>query len=155
MKKTAEVLSLLLASLAGGYMLRSAPAPAQAPQELGIDRSNLTRESEAVQEKTLQGIHALHATWFRDVLSAVAKPALQAKFVNEVRLAKQDNLKILVNVLPSYLDYDEPFANAGEDFRKICGWSGGDGKLSEIMLMAMERTFTPGRETLPGRFVAP
>jgi hypothetical protein len=47
---------------------------------------------------------------------------------------KQNNLKILVNVLPSYLDYDEPFANAGEDFRKICGWSGGDGKLSQINL---------------------
>lgn len=42
---------------------------AQAVNEIGIDRSNLTRESEAVQEKTLQEIHALHATWFRDVLS--------------------------------------------------------------------------------------
>jgi len=107
---------------------------AQAALEVGIDRSNLTKESEAVQEKTLHDIHALHATWFRDALSAVAKPELQARFINEVRLAKQNNLKILVNVLPSYLDYDEPFANAGEDFRKICGWSGGDGKLSQINL---------------------
>jgi hypothetical protein len=32
------------------------------------------------------------------VLSAAAKPEIHAKFVNEVRLAKQDNLKILVNV---------------------------------------------------------
>jgi hypothetical protein len=107
---------------------------AQAAEELGIDRSNLTTQSEVVQERTLRDIHALHAVWFRDVLSAVSKPELHPKFVNEVRLAKQNNLKILVNVLPSYLDYDEPFANAGEDFRKICGWSGGDGKLSQINL---------------------
>jgi hypothetical protein len=31
----------------------------RAGDEIGIDRSNLTRESEAVQEKTLQDIHAL------------------------------------------------------------------------------------------------
>ena len=107
---------------------------AQAAEELGIDRSNLTTQSEAVQQKTLQDIHALHAIWFRDVLSAKAKPEALAKFVNEVKLAKLNNLKVLFNVLPSYLDYDEPFANAGEDFRKICGWSGGDGKLNEINL---------------------
>jgi hypothetical protein len=131
MNKTVAVLALALAGLAGGAMLTAKPAEAQATKEFGIDRSNLTRESEAVQEKTLQGIHALRATWFRDVLSAAAKPELQAKFVNEVRLAKQNNLKILVNVLPSYLDYDEPLANAGEDFRKMCGWSGGMGNLAK------------------------
>jgi hypothetical protein len=27
-----------------------------------------------------------------------------------------------------------PFANAGDAFRKICGWSGGDGKISQINL---------------------
>ena len=42
---------LLIASLVSGL--------AQAGDEIGIDRSNLTRESEAVQEKTLQDIHAL------------------------------------------------------------------------------------------------
>jgi hypothetical protein len=98
MNKTVAVLSIALAGLAGSAMLTAKPEPVQATKEFGIDRSNLTRESEAVQEKTLQGIHALHATWFRDVLSAAAKPEIHAKFVNEVRLAKQDNLKILVNV---------------------------------------------------------
>jgi hypothetical protein len=122
---------LLLSACLAASWLR---LPAQVSLELGIDRSNLTTQSESTQEKTLEGIHALHATWFRDVLSAAAKPELQAKFVNEVKLAKQNNLKVLVNVLPSYLDYDEPFANASEDFRKMCGWSGGDGKLSEINL---------------------
>jgi hypothetical protein len=71
--------------------------PAQGALELGVDRSNLTGQSESTQERTLEGIHALHATWFRDVLSAAAKPELLARFVNEVRLAKQNNLKILVD----------------------------------------------------------
>ena len=117
-------------------VLSVAPIPclAQGRLELGIDRSNLSKESEATQEKTLKDIQGLHAIWFGDVLSAAAKPELQAKFVNEIKLTKQNNLKVLVNVLPSFLDYDQPFANAGEDFRKICGWSGGDGRLSEINL---------------------
>ena len=110
------------------------PAVAQAALELGIDRSNLIKTSDSTQEKTLEGIHGLHAIWFRDVLSAAGKPEDLAKFVNEVKLAKLNNLKVLFDVLPSYLDYDAPFANAGDDFRKICGWSGGDGKLSEINL---------------------
>jgi hypothetical protein len=62
------------------------------------------------------------------------KPEALDRFVNEVRLVKQNNLKMLVNVLPSHLDYDEPSANAGDDFKRICGWSGGGGKLSQINL---------------------
>jgi hypothetical protein len=112
----------------------SLPALAQSPLELGIDRSNLTKASDSTQQKTIEGIRSLHAKWFRDVLAAAGKPEALDKFVNEVRLVKQNNLKMLVNVLPSYLDYDEPFANAGDDFKKICGWSGGDGNLSQINL---------------------
>jgi len=116
---------LLLTSLVSGL--------AQAGQEVGIDRSNLTRESEAVQEKALQDIHALHATWFRDVLTGTTPQGL-AKFVNEVRLAKQNNLKFLANVLAAGADYDEGYQspNAGEDFRKRCGWSQGSAELSKI-----------------------
>ena len=118
--------SLFVASLVSGR--------AQA-EEIGIDRSNLTRESEAVQQKTLQDIHALHATWFRDVLSGTTPQGL-AKFVNEVKLAKQNNLKFLANVLANQVDYDEGYQNqnAGEDFRKRCGWSQGSSKLSQINL---------------------
>ena len=48
------------AVLLGCMLLVSlAPAIAQAKEEIGIDRSNLTRQSEAVQEKTLRDIHAL------------------------------------------------------------------------------------------------
>src|SRR5271169_539618 len=118
---------LFIPSLVSGF--------AQAREEIGIDRSNLTRESEAVQEKTLQDIHALHATWFRDVLSGT-NPQGIAKFVNEVRLAKQNNLNFLANVLQSSADYDDGYQgkNSGEDFRKCCGWSQGSAQLSQINL---------------------
>jgi O-glycosyl hydrolase len=102
--------------------------------EIGIDRSNLTRQSEAVQEKTLQDIHILRATWFRDVLSA-GTPQSMAAFVNEVRLAKQNGLKFLADVLPSAADYDDSKnENAGEDFRKRCGWPQGSSKISQMNL---------------------
>jgi len=83
--------------------------------EFGIDRSSLTRESEAVQEKALGDIHALHATWFRDVLAGTTPDSI-AKLVNEVRLAKQNNLKFLANVLQMSADYDAGYQskNAGE-----------------------------------------
>lgn len=102
--------------LAGIFVLFACPALAQTA-EIGIDRSNLTRESMAVQEKTLQDIHALHATWFRDVLSA-GTPQNMTAFVNEVKLAKQNGVEYLANVLPSGADYDnmktpaKTFANA-------------------------------------------
>lgn len=103
---------------------------ADTTREFGIDRSNLTREQEAEQEKTLRGIRALHATWFRDVLSATPK------FVNELRLAKENHLKMLVNVLQSKADYDDGYENpnAGEDFRKRCGWPQGSGQISQMKL---------------------
>jgi hypothetical protein len=116
----------------GWLLVALAPVTASA-HEVGIDRSNLTKESAATQENTIQAIHALHATWFRDALS-YSTPQNIAAFVNEVKLVKQNGLKMLANVLPSYADYDHSFANAGEEFRKLCGWSQGDGKLSEINL---------------------
>jgi hypothetical protein len=123
--------SLFVASLVSGR--------AQA-EEIGIDRSNLTRENESVQEKTLQGIHALHATWFRDVLSGTT-PQTVAKFVNEVKLARQNNLKFLANVLAVQADYDEGYQsqNAGEDFRKRCGWSQGSSQLSKMNLAKLSQ----------------
>jgi len=56
MNKTVVVLALALGGLAGGAILTARPAAAQAPKEFGIDTSDLTRESQVVQEKTLQGI---------------------------------------------------------------------------------------------------
>jgi hypothetical protein len=120
--------------------LSSLPARGQSALELGIDRSNLTKASGSTQQKTVEGIRSLHGKWFPDVLSAAGTPEALDKFVNEVRLVKQNNLKMLVNVLPSYMDYDEPFANAGDEFKKMCGWSGGDGKLSQINLTKFTRS---------------
>jgi hypothetical protein len=125
--------------LASILAVSSLPALAQSPLELGIDRSNLTKASKSTQQKTIVAIRLLHAKWFRDVLSAAGTPEALDKFVNEVRLVKQNNLKMLVNVLPSYPDYDQPFANAGDDFKKMCGWSGGDEKLSQINLAKFTR----------------
>jgi O-glycosyl hydrolase len=123
-----------------------AAAPDQAPAqtaEIGINRSNLTREGQAVQEKTLQDIHRLHATWFRDVLSA-GTPQNMAAFVNEVKVAKQNGLKFLADVLPSGADYDSPKnENAGEDFRKRCGWPQGSSKLSHIDLARFAQRHLP------------
>lgn len=113
---------------------------AQVGEEIGIDRSNLTRESEAVQEKTFQDIQALHATWFRDVLSGTT-PQGVAKFVNELKLAKQNNLKFLANVLPAQADYDDGYVNpdAGEDFRKRCGWPQGSSQFSKMNLAKLSQ----------------
>lgn len=117
-------------------VLALASAPSQRAEDFGIDRSNLTRENEAVQEKTLQAIHDLRATWFRDVLSGGTSPQGIARFINELRLAKENNLKFLANVLAGQADYDEGYQNpnAGEDFRRRCGWSQGSGQLSRINL---------------------
>lgn len=103
--------------------------------EVGMDRSNLTRLSEADQEKTLHNIHDLGATWFRDGFASASPDAI-AKFVNEIRLVKQNQLKFLAIVSPTSTDYDPGYTgiNAGEDFRKICGWPGGSPQLSKINL---------------------
>jgi hypothetical protein len=133
MKKTLTVLVFL------GWQLSLSSVPdvssAQTAQEFGIDRSNLTRESEAVQEKDLRDISSLHAAWFRDVLSGTTPEGI-VKFVNEVKLAKQNNLKFLANILPLRADYDNGYQNpnAGEDFRKRCGWTQGSSQISRIDL---------------------
>ena len=112
----------------------AAPFTAVAAQTegFGIDRSNLVGESEAVQAKALQDIHSLDATWFRDVL--VAGPQANTKFVNEVKIAKQNQLKFLANILPAKADINgpNPLQNAGEEFRKRCGWPQGSSKLSQL-----------------------
>lgn len=127
MKRSRSLLYVSIAGILSTTVLLTASA-----QELGIDRSNLAKESEATQEQTLKGIHDLQAKWFRDAISFSNSQSVP-KFINELRLVKQNNLKMLAIVLPSYLDYDRSFANAGES-RKLCGWEGGSGKLSEINL---------------------
>jgi hypothetical protein len=116
------------------YALFGGTARAE-PAEIGMDRSNLTRLSEAEQEKTLRNIHDLGAIWFRDGFASATPDAI-AKFVNEIKLVKQNQLKFLAIVSPTSTDYDPGYTgtNAGDDFRKICGWSGGSPQLSKINL---------------------
>jgi hypothetical protein len=106
-------------------------------REFGIDRSNLSTQSPQMQVNTLAGIHSLGAEWFRDGYTSNAKGGIDA-FISELRLAKQNNLKILYNVLPVASDYDDKSLpeNAGPEFKKRCGWSTGSRKLSQINLNA-------------------
>ena len=122
--------------------LLAAPAGlAQVGEEVDIDRSNLTRESEAVQEKTLRDIHSLHATWFRRCAFRNDSPKRCAKFVNEFKLAEENNLQFLANVLAAQADYDDGYQNpkAGGDFRKRCGWPQGSSQLSKMNLAKLSQ----------------
>lgn len=84
--------------------------------EIGIDRPGLNMQSEAVRQKTLSDIYALHATWFRDGPSS-GTPAGVANFIEELRLAKQQNLKVLVNILQMDADYDTPLTMTDRGWR--------------------------------------
>ena len=87
--------------------------------QLGIDRSSLTLQSQDVIQQTLRGIHDLHAIWFRDVVTS-ATPKGIANIVDEVGIAKQQRLKVILNVVQ--LDADFPDYNAGAA-KNSCGWS--------------------------------
>lgn len=81
--------------------------PSASASEFGIDRSGLSLQSPAIQEKTFENIRGLGATWFRDGPTSGSAQGV-ANFVNEVRLAKQQRLKILVNIVQMDEDYDGP-----------------------------------------------
>lgn len=101
--------------------------------EIGIDRSGLSMQSEAVRQKTLESIHALHATWFRDGPSS-GSPRGIANFVEEVRLAKQQGLNVLMNIVQMDEDYDVPL------FTHDHGWKAK--KLSQINLNKFGQRFS-------------
>ena len=117
-----RVFIFLLAVLSSAMFVVSCPAQ---NIELGIDRSKLGSQSQEVQEKTVKDIRGMHATWFRDGPTS-GTPNGVSNFVNEVRLIKQQNLKILVNIVQMDEDYD------GELPLNRCGWRAK--KLSEIDL---------------------
>ncbi|MGA2047529.1 MAG: hypothetical protein ABSG96_07540 [Terracidiphilus sp.] len=103
--------------------------------QIGVDESNLSAKPEAVRAQVLAGVKQLGATWFRDAFTSKAKGGV-ADWVDEVRLAKQQNLKFLETINPVSSDFDAttPAENAGPDFSKRCGWSSGSRKLSAINL---------------------
>jgi hypothetical protein len=101
------------AVLLGCLMLEpAAPGLAQAMQEIGINRTLLSAQPPAVQEKTLEHIRTLGATWFRDGPSS-GSPRGIANFVDEVRRAKQHHLKVLMIISMMDTDFDNPNALPG------------------------------------------
>jgi hypothetical protein len=91
-------------------------AATQKLSEIGIDRSGLSMQSEVVRQKTLNDIHALHATWFRDGPSSGSAAGV-ANFVEELRLAKQQDLKVLITIMQMDEDYDGPLVMTDHGWR--------------------------------------
>jgi hypothetical protein len=104
-----------------------------APFDVGIDRSNMIWISKQQQAAVIAGIAKTGVRWFRD---AFAYPVDRtAEFVDVVQQAKQAGLKMLVVVTQSPDDYDTPaIDNAGPAFEKLCGWSAGSPKFSQMNL---------------------
>lgn len=100
--------------------------------ELGIDRSGLSMQSTAVQEKTLTDIRGLGAAWFRDGPTSGSAQGV-ANFVNEIRLAKQRHLKVLITIAQMDEDYDVPLQMHDR------GWKAK--KLSQIDLAKFTQRF--------------
>jgi hypothetical protein len=111
------------------------PVRSEVPRymEIGIDRSNLNDQAAPVRKKTLEDIHAIGAQWFRDGCPDQATSRFE-NFIDELKLAKQLGLKVLVILAPMGSDYDQPqkIENAGDDFCKRCGWKQGSAKFSRV-----------------------
>ena len=109
-KPCSTIISLFafLVPVLSGTVLAQQTAPSgsthQTP-EIGIDRSGLSRQDEATRKKTFEDICALRATWFRDGPTSGSAQGV-ASFVEEIRQAKQQDLKVLVNILQMDEDYD-------------------------------------------------
>ena len=106
---------------------------AHAISEIGIDRSGLSSQDEATRQKTFEDIRALHATWFRDEPTSGSAQGV-ANFVEEVREAKQQKLKVLVNILQMDEDYDRALPMNDHGWRSK--------KLSEIDLNKFASRFS-------------
>ena len=131
MFETKRINTSIIAVLTVCSML-SRPILAQKRSEIGIDRSGLSREDASTRKKTFEDIRTLHATWFRDGPTSGSAQGV-ANFVEEVRQAKQQNLKVLINILQMDEDYDGALSMNDH------GWSAK--KLSEIDLKKFTQRF--------------
>ncbi len=103
------------------------------PFDVGIDQSNMIWLSKEKQAAVFAGIRKIGVRWFRDAFAY--PPNDTASFVEVVRQAKSADLKMLVVLIQSPSDYDNPAAatdNSGLAFDKLCGWPQGSLKLSQI-----------------------
>ena len=109
MKKSALVIMIsatfILGMVSSGGCSSVDGNSAPPKQELGIDRSHLSQQSLEVQQKSLSNIHTLGAKWFRDGPTSGSSRGV-ANFVQEAQLAKQQGLKILVDIMQMDEDYD-------------------------------------------------
>lgn len=126
LKGTAMKNTSRFAVLLGCISFAIAPASAGSV-EIGINRTLLSAQSQAVQKETLDNIQALGATWLRDGPSS-GSPRGITKFVDEVRQAKQRSLKVLMIVSQMDEDFDNPAALPPNGY----GWK--EKKLSQINL---------------------
>jgi hypothetical protein len=96
---------------------------AKAPWEIGINEPHLGMKDPSIREKTLDDIHNLGAAWFRFGPSSGSKQGV-ANFVDVVKRAKIQNLKVLVTILQLDEDYagsnaDAPLNNSGWREKKL------------------------------------
>jgi hypothetical protein len=100
-------------------------ASAQPHLALGVNRTMLSAQAPAVQEKTLTDIQDLGAQWFRDGPTS-GSPRGVANFVEELARARQHKLKVLVIIMAMDEDYDSALQT------NRCGWK--EKRLSRINL---------------------
>lgn len=91
---------------------------------LGIVQPDLIWDSNPIAK--VDSIQSLGANWIRTNIRSIDTVS---KYVEIVREANQKGLKVLANILQEEGDYAPneaiSYANAGEDFNKLCGWSSG------------------------------
>jgi hypothetical protein len=100
-------------------------ASAQPHLTLGVNRTTLSAQTPAVEEKTLNGIQALGAQWFRDGPTSGSQRGV-ANFVEELARAERHKLKVVVIIMAMDEDYD------GALQTNRCGWK--EKRLSQINL---------------------
>lgn len=108
------------------FLVSSAHAqavPAGPRLELGMNRTWLSTQPPDLKQLTLKNTHDLGILWLRDGPTSGSSRAV-ANLVDDLRLAKQYQLKVLLNILPMDEDYDGVLpANS-------CGWK--EKRLSQI-----------------------
>ena len=137
MRNNTRTLLAVSATILASLLPQAAPAAGASRDSLalGIDRSNLSLAGPAVVESSVTNIRSLGATWFRDGFNPQAPRGFDS-FVDELRDAKHQGLKLLVILNPVNADFDftgKP-DNAGGAFLKHCGWAQGSRKLGNINL---------------------
>jgi len=106
-------------------LAHSQTAPAGPRLELGLNRLLLSTQTPDLKQLTLKNSHDLGMLWLRDGPTSGSSRGV-ANLVEDVRIAKQYQMKVLLNILQLDEDYDGALA------RNSCGWN--EKRLSQIDL---------------------